>query len=157
MGLFSAIGGLLGLVNSNPTASELAKDVSSGLDMLIYTKEEKAIDGAKMTVSATEAWLRMVEMMKSSEQVRSVTRRIIALGTIGNIFCMIWICVVVEILQAFQFIALPTVTIDQVGFTTLTWAVLKLAGVFQLGWVLATIIVFYFGPQLIQMLTSKGK
>ena len=158
MGIFTAIGSAIGLINSNPTASEMAKDISSGVDMLIYTKEEQAIDKGKQTVFAIEAWLRMVESMKSSEAYRSITRRIIALFIIFNLISMIWLCIWAEIAATFGwFKSLITVTVDGWAFTPVTWATLKIAGVFQLGWVFCTIIVFYFGPQLVQMMTSKKK
>ena len=171
MGFFTAIGTALGFINNNPTASELAKDISSGVDMLIYTKEEKAIDNAEqtklaadMTVKATEAWLRMCELMRDSEKYRSVTRRAMAVGTVFSLFCMIWICIWAEIAATFHWFGVTTVQmkipagvtiLEQIPLTSITWAILKIAAVFQLGWVFCTIIVFYFGPQLIQYLTRK--
>ena len=146
----------MGFINSNSTASDLAKDISSGVDMLVYTKEEQAIDGFKLTTSATEAWLRMVEIMKSSEVYRSVTRRVIALFVIINLMGMIWLAICAEIAATFGwFDSLVVVTVDDLAFTPVTWSILKIASVFELGWVFCTIIVFYFGPQLVQMLTSK--
>jgi len=156
MGFFSAIGGALGLINSNPTASALAKDISSGVDMLVYTKEEQAIGKAAATANAMAAWLRMVEAMKSSEAYRSITRRILSTFIILNLITMIWICIWAEISSTFGwFESLTTVTVDGWALTPVTWSVLKIASVFELGWVFCTIIIFYFGPQLVQMLISK--
>lgn len=145
-GLFSGLGRILGIVNANDTAASLAKDISSGVDMLVYTDEEKAIRAGE----AFTGWLKMVEMMKGSEQVRSVTRRILAVFIIFNLICMIWICVWVEMGTAFGLVSLPLEKIDGLSFTPVTWAVLRIAGIFQLGWVFCTIIVFYFGPHLLQ-------
>jgi hypothetical protein len=92
----------------------------------------------------------MVESMKGSEQVRSVTRRILAVFIVFNLICMIWICVWAEIAVSFEWIDLVTDTRDGLSFTPVTWAILKIAGIFQLGWVFCTIIVFYFGPHLLQ-------
>ena len=156
MGFFAAIGSALGFVNRNQTASELARDISSGVDMLVYTKEEEAIDKAQMTVSATEAWLRMVEIMKGSEVYRSVTRRLLSVFIIFNLFCMIWLSFWAEVAATFGwFDSLVVITKDDWAFTPITWSVLKIAGAFELGWVFCTIIVFYFGPQLVQMMTSR--
>jgi hypothetical protein len=143
------LGGLFGLVNSNPTASELAGDISSGVDKMFYTSEEKAEASAK----AFEGWLRMVEMMKGSEQYRSITRRILAVGIVVNLLLMIWICIAAEICATFGWLGLASI---ESGFTSITLSIIKIAAVFQLGWVFCTIIVFFFGPHLIQFF-SKGK
>lgn len=163
MGFFSIIGSALGLINSNPTASALAKDISSGVDMLIYTSEEKAIDSAadatrkiKATEQAMSSWLKQIELTKASEAYRSITRRVIALGTIGNMWCLIWLCVTIELANTFGWISpLGLVEVDSVKLTSLTWTVLKIASIFELGWVFCTIIVFYFGPQLAQILKGS--
>ena len=145
------LGGLFGLINTNKTASSLAKDVSNGVDMLIYTDEEKAIAQKE----AFSAWLKMVESMKDSETYRSITRRILAVLIVFNLLLMIWLCIISEMSAVFGWFESIT---RQPGepFTAVTMAVLQIAGVFQLGWVFCTIIVFYFGPHLIQFF-SKGK
>lgn len=156
MGFFAAIGSSLGFRNNPTTAYELAKDIGSGVDLLVYTKKEPSIDKAKATLDATDAWLRLVESMKSSESYRSITRRILSTFIVCNLITMIWVCIWAEIAATFRwFSSLVTVTVDGWSFTPVTWSILKLASVFELGWVFCTIIVFYFGPQLIQMLTSK--
>jgi hypothetical protein len=147
--MFGWLGGILGLVNSNPTASELAGDISSGVDKMFYTSEEKAEASAK----AFEGWLRMVEMMKGSEQYRSITRRILAVGIVFNLLLMIWICITSEICATFGWLGL---TVSKEGFTPITLAIIRVGTVYQLGWVFCTIIVFYFGPHLIQFF-SKSK
>ncbi len=167
MGFFRAIGSALGFINNNQTASELAKDISSGVDMMFYTTEEAAIDKAKMTVVAMDSWLRMIETMKGSEAYRSITRRFIAVFIIFNLFCLIWICVWSEIASTFGWFdslvrlydpsIAPDVIREALSFTPITWAILKIASVFELGWVFCTIIIFYFGPQLAQILTSRKK
>lgn len=158
MGFFTAIGSFLGFVNNNQTASTLAKDISNGVDMLVYTDEEEVIDRVKATTAATEAWLRMVELMKGSEVYRSVTRRALSLFFIFNIWCLIWLCVWIEVAATFGWFK-GIVAVSQVEngllLTPLTWSVLKIASVFELGWALCTIIVFYFGPQLAQILIGK--
>ena len=158
MGFLTAIGSALGFINSNDTAATLAKDISSGVDMMFYTNEEEAIDKAKMTVQATETWLRMLEVLKSSEVYRSITRRALSIFIVFNLMCMIWLAIVAEVAATFGwFKALVVVTVDDWAFTPITWAILKIAGVFELGWVFCTIIVFYFGPQLAQILMGKKK
>ena len=149
--MLSFLGGLFGLFNNNPTASSVAKDISNGVDMLIYTDEEKAIAQKE----AFSAWLKMVELQKDSETYRSVTRRFLAVMIIFNLLLMIWICIGAEMAHVFQWF--PSLSRD-VGapFTSITLSIIQIAGVFQLGWVFCTIIVFYFGPHLIQFF-SKGK
>lgn len=142
------LSGFFGIVNGSDTASALAKDISSGVDMMVYTDEEKAIASTK----ATDAWLRMVEAMKGAEAYRSITRRILAVGVIFNLLCVIWICLWMEMLQAFSVINLPMSTVNDYTFTSVTWSVLRISSIFHLGWVFCTIIVFYFGPHLIQHL-----
>ena len=151
MGFFTAIGTALGFINNNQTASDLAKDLSNGVDVLIYTKEEKVGDAIKVTTLATEAWLRMVEAMKDSEKYRSVTRRFLAVWVVFNLFCMMWLCIWTEFAHTYGWFktTLKIVKVNEFEFTSLTWTVLKIAGAFQLGWVFATIIVFYFGTHLI--------
>ena len=162
MGWLTGIGAAIGLINKNETASELAKDVSSGLDMMFYTKEEQAIDKSKMTVQATESWLRMVEAMKDTEAVRSVTRRFLALFIVFNLFCMIWLSVWFEVgsyigsKEIVQPVASSTTSAGY-SLTPITTTILDIADKFSLGWVFCTIIVFYFGPQLVQIMKGKKK
>lgn len=164
MGWLTGVGKLFGLISANPTASELAKDISGGVDMMFYTKEEKAIDSleelklkGELTVKAGDTWLRMVELMKDSEKYRSVTRRIIAVGIILNLMFMIWLGIFCEASAMFGWFSIDTAPIDismggdaSIQLTSLSWSILRFASVFQLGWVFCTIIVFYFGPQLVQ-------
>ena len=152
------LGSLFGLVDSNRTASKLAEDISSGVDVLFYTDEEKA----QASAEAFNAWLKMVDVMKGSEAYRSITRRILAVGIVFNLFVMIWLCVLAELVHALSWMVWDEVILDVVSegglqFTNVTWSILKLANAFQLGWVFCTIIVFYFGPHLIQFFTKEKK
>ncbi len=156
MGWLTGVGKFFGLISTNPTASELAKDISSGVDMMIYTKEEQAIDAAVATTKALDSWLKQVEAMRDSEAYRSITRRMLAVGIVFNLLCMIWLCIWSEVAATFGwFESLKVVTVDEYTFTSLTWSLLKIAAVFQLGWVFCTIIVFYFGPHLVQFMKGK--
>jgi len=74
MGFFASLGTALGFINSNPTASELAKDISSGVDMIFYTKEEQAIGKVKATADAMEAWLRMTKA-RNRKTIKNLGRR----------------------------------------------------------------------------------
>jgi len=145
------LGGLFGIVDASKSASTLAKDVSKGVDMLIYTDEEKAIAKEK----AFNAWLKMVEIQKDSETYRSITRRILAVGIIFNLLALIWLCVGAELAAVFGWFESVTQPVGQ-PFTPITTVIIQIANVYQLGWVFCTIIVFYFGPHLIQFF-SKGK
>ena len=149
--MFAWLGSLFGLVGSSETASSLAKDISSGVDMLIYTDEEKAI----AQKGAFTAWLKMVETMKDSEAYRSVTRRVLAVGIVFNLLAMIWICIFAEISAVFHWFEQLKEPVAQ-PFTSITMAILQIANAYQLGWVFCTIIVFYFGPHLIQFFGKNG-
>ena len=169
MGILTTVGGILGFVNNNETASALAKDMSNGVDLLFHTEEEKAHEAAdfhirkiEATQKAMDAWLRMIEFTKNSEAYRSVTRRILAVGIIFNLLCMIWICILCEMAAMFHWFGIvslpasvPVAGVVTIQLTSLTWAILKIAAVFQLGWVFATIVIFYFGPQLVQYFGNK--
>ena len=169
MGLLTGIGTALGLINNNETASALAKDMSNGVDALFYTTEEEVKDDLERIklkgdaiVKASDAWIRMIEFTKNSEVYRSVTRRILAVGIIFNLFFMIWIGLWCEAAAMFGWFGLKTIPIDvsvvgiaTIQLTSLSWAILKFAAVFQLGWVFATIVIFYFGPQLVQYFGNK--
>ncbi|MCK5849591.1 MAG: hypothetical protein KAH23_01655 [Kiritimatiellae bacterium] len=164
MGWLTAIGAGLGFIDSNETASELARDLSNGVDVMFYTEEEEAIGNAETAIrkiaateKAMETWLKITEVMKSSEVYRSVTRRRIAGFVVFNLMCMIWLGIWVEFAATFGWTEtqLITTTVDELTFTPLTWSILKIASVFELGWVFCTIIVFYFGPQLVQMMRTK--
>ena len=169
MGLLTTVGGILGFVNNNETASNLAKDMSNGVDALFYMPEEEARDDieriklkGEALVKASDAWIRMVEFTKNSEVYRSVTRRILAVGIIFNLFLMIWICLWCEMAAMFHWFgvvalpaSVPVAGVVTIQLTSLTWAILKIASVFQLGWVFATIVIFYFGPQLVQYFGNK--
>ena len=127
--------------------------------MLVYTDEEKTQDNMKMTTTAVESWLRMVESMKASEAYRSITRRVIAFGVVFNVFALVWICVAIELLASFNKINIQLISdsTDGLKFTSVTWTILKLSTSFQLGWAFCTVIIFYFGPQLAQILTGNKK
>jgi len=77
--MFSAIGSALGRVfGTNKAAGELINHVSSGLDKLIYTGEEKAEDHAK---SVTESRRMVIEWLRNT-QGQNLARRIIALSIV---------------------------------------------------------------------------
>ena len=149
--MFGWFANLFGLVSSSETASSLAKDVAKGVDMLVYTDEEKAI----ASKAAFDSWLHMIELMKDSETYRSITRRILAVAIVFNLLLMIWICIMAEIAAQFHWFKELSVPITT-PFTSITMAILQIANAYQLGWVFCTIIVFYFGPHLIQFF-NKGK
>lgn len=96
MGIVSAIKGIVGLGSSGEkivdTGADLAKDVSSGIDKMFYTKEEKADDAAshrdamlKAKEKGFEFWLKVQEAIKNENSIRSMTRRKLA-DSITNVF-----------------------------------------------------------------------
>lgn len=57
-------------------AATIATDISSGIDVMFYTDEEKAQAKQK----ATETWLKLFEIEKDAAGPRAITRRIIAVA-----------------------------------------------------------------------------
>ncbi len=78
--MFSGIGSFFGKVfGTDKALAGIVDGVSSGLDKLVYTDEEKADDHAK---SVTEARQLVVDWMRST-QGQNLARRLIALSITG--------------------------------------------------------------------------
>lgn len=56
------------------TATDIAKDISGGIDVLVYTEEEKAQARQK----AVDTWIRIQEAIRNENSERAKTRRILA-------------------------------------------------------------------------------
>lgn len=86
------------------------------------------IDDTKLTNQEKSA-LQMEYMKQAIDEnsVRSKTRRFLAKTVVLNIFAIFWLCIIMHFLGK---------DIEPI---------LKLVGVFQLGWAFVAVIVFYFG------------
>ena len=114
------------------TACELAKDISSGVDMLFYTDEEKAHAQQK----AFDAWLEMTKALGPSS-ARDISRR--------------WIAVMVMVMcMALTVTGLIAAWMDHKALYDTALAF------FGNWWKVAlTVAVFYFGPHVIGAVTGK--
>lgn len=75
MGWFSALFSSKKVVD---TAMDTVKDIRDGIDMLVYTDEEKAIYHAKIS----EVILKRSEVALQESSIKSMTRRIIAVSVV---------------------------------------------------------------------------
>ncbi len=114
------------------TACEIAKDISSGMDVLFYTDEEKAQAQQK----AFDAWLEMTKALGPSS-ARDISRRVIAVMVM--VMCMA--LTVTGLIAAWS------------GCQPLYETALSFFG----NWwkVALTVAVFYFGPHMIGAVTGK--
>lgn len=116
------------------TASELATNLASGVDVLFYTDEEKAQAQQK----AFDAWLDMTKALGPSS-ARDITRRIIAVMVMLT-------CVLLTVVGIYaSAIANERLSSVALGFFAEWW---KIA---------ITVAVFYFGPHVLGAFSSGGK
>jgi thiazole synthase ThiGH ThiG subunit len=84
MGLWSIITGATKTADVIDAGIDLTKTAAKGLDMLVYTDEEKAITGAKnMAVNMAQA-LEFAKLMQGETGASAVTRRIVACIVMAN-------------------------------------------------------------------------
>lgn len=125
--MFSAIKALFGSSKSVDKVITTAADgIYKGIDMLVYTDEEKAIASQK----GTELFLRFTEKALDQNQIRSVTRRWLAFIIVGPMM----VCFIASGIAFLVSTELATHL-----YTLFTELVPWGAG----------ILVFYFGPHLI--------
>jgi hypothetical protein len=83
-GLWAIITGAGKVSEVVDTGLDLVKTGAKGLDMLAYTKEEQAIDGAKNIVANMDHALQFAKISQSESGASAVTRRIFGLIVLGN-------------------------------------------------------------------------
>ena len=116
-------------------ANKVFDSVSSGIDKLAFTPQEKAVFNLKMA----ESMAGYAKDTLSESTTRSKTRRFIAIFMIINIMLIFWICVVLAFLD-----------ID-ISF------ILEITEKFKLGIVFITIIAFFFGGYYFTAYQKKVK
>lgn len=80
--MFSFIKGLFGSSKNTDTVVETAaKGIYNGIDMLVYTDEEKALASAK----GVDKFLEFVGMTSDQNSIRSVARRWLAFMVVGPV------------------------------------------------------------------------
>ena len=114
---------------SGPNAAQKVLDAGiSGIDKIWYTDEEKADARQKLT----DDWIKLQPILQQETTVRSVTRRMLAL-----LFCISYILIL------FAGVLLLLMSVNEKAVLLFDVADGKL------GWIVASVIVFYFGPTMI--------
>ena len=86
------------------------------------------IDDSKLTqAEKAEIQMKYMNQQVDENSIRSKTRRYLAKVVVWNVFAIFWLCVGIHF----------------AGFDLNP--ILKLVGVFQLGWAFVAVVVFYFG------------
>jgi hypothetical protein len=131
MGLFSWLSQTPKVVD---TASDLATNLASGVDMIFYTEEEKAQARQK----SFDAWLDMTKSLGPSS-ARDITRRVIAVMVMLT-------CIMLTFIGVFAAASAK----EHLAEVTL--------GFFAEWWKIAIAVsVFYFGPHVLGAFSSKKK
>ena len=121
---------------SGPEAAGKVLDAGiKGIDALVYTDEEKAV--ARQQLSNT--WLDLQKALGEETTVRAVARRVIAL-----LFIVPYVIMTMTAAALYPF--LP----EYSKF------LIELANG-QFGWVVLTVVGFYFGPYMVGKILNKPK
>lgn len=130
MGLWGWLSG----AKATETACNVVSDISSGIDMLFYTDEEKAI--AKK--EAFDSWLKAMEVTQKESTTRAVTRRLLAISTVFVFLFLILLGVGV-------FMWFPE-------FSAFIFTVID-----KMFWIVVSVIGFYFSFEGFHMFGTKAK
>jgi len=126
--MWGFLGRLFGTSKGMDTALGMANKAVDGIDALVYTKEEKANDIAKM-----------VFKLQDQFTPRAISRRIIAF-MFSAVFCSTFtIALVFTCFSKFDVVN----------------AIVDLTVSFQLPWIIVSIIIFYFGYYGLKQLKGK--
>lgn len=119
---------------SGPQAAEKVLDAGiKGIDALIFTDEEKA----EMQKKLGEQWIEIQKVMLGETSIQSVTRRVLAVMTLGSFTALVLGAAV-----AYPF------AVEYAKF------LLDLAES-QFGWMALGVMGFYFGPYMVQRILKK--
>ena len=121
---------------SGPDAASKVLDAGiSGVDKIFFTKEEQSEARQKLL----DSWIKLQESLGPETTVRAVARRIIAL-----LFVVPFVLMVVAAAIIHPFNAQYAVFLIDVAQG-------------QFGWIVLTVVGFYFGPYMISKAIGKGK
>lgn len=128
------------------TGTEIAKDISSGLDVLVTTEEERIQYNQK----AVELYIEFMKTQEDANSIRSRVRRVIAC-TFTLVY--LWFLMLSACLFTLGSGLLLAGRITREQFETFVGtAKYHLQFADRLEWSVLTIIVFYFGPHALQYL-----
>lgn len=137
--------GFLAKLFGSTTVAEKAADTVSGavktgfgmLDNAFYTDQEKATNA----LEGTKTWLEIQKVIAGENSLRSITRRVIAWAFVGEFLLVLNVCLICVLFK-------PDKVKD----------VVSIVSAFQLGWIVLTIVAFYFGTYgLGQLFQSRKK
>ena len=124
--------GILSNIFSPKNSETLVEGVYKGLDMTFYTDEEKAI----ALQSQVDTKLKLLPLYEPFK----LAQRFIAISMTINFIILLWSGVIMYIL-----------------FPEYLEGFLKLMEIFNIGWIMTTIIVWYFTGGIIQQKPKEGK
>ncbi|MHA1447878.1 MAG: hypothetical protein ACTSP4_00460 [Candidatus Hodarchaeales archaeon] len=121
----SWFGKLLGTDKALDIASKVTTGIINGIDKSCYTEHEKATDTKKVLLALQDQFT-----------PRSISRRLLAF-----FFCISYCCSFI--------VALVFACLDR---TVVVNNIINLVNAFELGWIVITIVIFYFGNYIVDKL-----
>lgn len=134
----SILTGIKAFLGAPKVVSTIADSVKSGMTMWDnsnFTDQEKAANTLKMT----DLWLKIQKATADENSIKSVTRRVLAWGIIGNFLAIVNIGV-------------GLVIADKITMVT---ALKEFIMEVKLGWMALSVVIFYFGYYGISNIRKK--
>jgi len=134
--------GLMSLFGTKKVIENVASAVSGAvgenglIDNAFFTDQEKA----QMGLEAGKLWLDVQKVLAGENSLRSITRRVIAWAFVAEFLLALNVCLVCVLFWPNK--------VDPV---------ISVISAFQLGWIVLTIVAFYFGTYGIGQLISGKK
>ena len=124
------------------TVVDFAPTAAKGIDALFFTSEEKS----QASMKVVDLQHKMIENSVNENSTKSVTRRILAWGIIGNAISLTWVGVFIHMLEVFGVIDKSLNATDFI-LKLLTW------------WGIPTtsVVIFYFGYYAIMNVIAGAK
>lgn len=116
------------------TAADLIQSAKNGIDMLVYTEEEKAIAGREAITRINETVVKLHEKTHDENSERSKARRDLANKITDLVVHLVYFSVMTE-------------TFKLAGWLkeSLTNQIIAIATALSVGWAFVAVICFYFG------------
>jgi hypothetical protein len=123
------------LFGASNAADKILDAGINGIDKLVYTEEEKAEARKELLAH----WIKLQETLGEETTVRGVTRRILAVS-----FCSVYILLTLVAAAVWPFVE---------NYANFLWEIAN----GQYGWIVMTVVVFYFGPYVFERFFSPKK
>lgn len=124
---------IFGVSNS---AGKVLDGAIAGVDKLVYTEEEKA----DARTALLQHWIKLQETLGEETTVRGVTRRILAV-----LFCGAYVFLTVLAAAVWPW------SEHWRNYANFLWEIAN----GQYGWITMTVVVFYFGPYVVERFFTK--